>query len=219
MGTLISFPAGSAYLSLPPTGRGAGVLLLHAWWGLNPEFKRLADRMAAAGFLVLAPDYLGATAETIEAAKDLRSRLDRQAANALIKEAAGHLLGLPERTGAQIAVLGFSLGCGLAIEVARARPNAVDAVVLFYGTGGGKMDKVKARFLGHFAADDQWGAGAQKVRSLEERLSQAGIEYEFHTYPATGHWFFESDRPEAYDAAAAELAWDRTVRFLSRRPG
>jgi carboxymethylenebutenolidase len=106
------------------------------------------------------------------------------------------------------------LGGGSALELARSRPNAVRKVVLFYGTGGGKFDSAKADFLGHFAEDDQWGAHAKKVTALKERLSKSGGEVEFHTYPHTMHWFFESDRVDSYNEEAAEVAWTRTVRFL-----
>jgi carboxymethylenebutenolidase len=222
MGTLISLPAGRtsghAYVASPPTGQGPGVLLLHAWWGLTSEFKGLVDRMAREGFLVLAPDYYqGHTAGTVEEATKLRSTMDRKAVHAMIRKATDYLVTLPELAGSHIAAVGFSLGCSFAVEIARARAQVVDAVVLFYGTGSGKLDKVNARFLGHFAEHDQWGADAKKVRSLEERLRSAGLDYEFHTYPGTGHWFFAQDRPEAFNAQAAEQAWRRTVDFLSRR--
>jgi carboxymethylenebutenolidase len=121
-----------AYMSLPPDGRGPGVLLLHAWWGLTEEFEDLTDRLAGEGFLVLAPDYYaGATAGTIEEAKALRTGLDRKGINAMVRDALDHLLTLPQLSGSSVATVGFSLGCGFAIQMARARPQAVDAVVLF----------------------------------------------------------------------------------------
>jgi carboxymethylenebutenolidase len=206
-----------AYLATPEGGSGPGVLLLHAWWGLTPTFTELADRLAAAGFVVLAPDYYGGRmAATIDEAKALRGTVDRDASNRTVKEASRHLQELATPT-TPIGVIAFSLGCGFALELARARGGAVAAVVLFYGCGGGKFDRARAAFLGHFAEDDRWGADARKVRSLAERLRAAECEVTFHTYPGTGHWFFEADRPEAYDAAAAETAWERTVTFLRAR--
>ncbi len=57
----------------------AGVLVIHAWWGLTPFFKSFCDRLAAEDFRVLAPDlYNGATASTIPQAEKLRSTLKRQ---------------------------------------------------------------------------------------------------------------------------------------------
>lgn len=49
---------------------------------------------------------------------------------------------------------------------------------------------------------------------MEKDLRTAGREVEFHYYPDAGHWFFEADRPDAYNAADATLAWKRTVEFL-----
>jgi carboxymethylenebutenolidase len=46
----------SQYLATPPGGKGPGVLVLHAWWGLNATFKGICDRLAEAGFVALAPD-------------------------------------------------------------------------------------------------------------------------------------------------------------------
>lgn len=219
MEDLISFPMGSteaeAYLSVPPTGQGPGVLILHAWWGLTSFFREVSDRLAREGFVVLAPDYYyGATARTIDEAKSLRSKLDRKPVNKMIREASTRLLAEPTLSSSKIGVIGFSLGCSFAIELARSKPNDIAGVVLFYGTGGGKLDNVRADFLGHFAEDDQWGAHARKVASLEERLRSAGLNARFHTYPGTVHWFFEEDQPEAYNAEAAKEAWTYTIKFL-----
>jgi dienelactone hydrolase len=48
--------AGSGYVTVPDSGEGPGVLVLHAWWGLTPFFRRVCDRLAEAGFVALAPD-------------------------------------------------------------------------------------------------------------------------------------------------------------------
>jgi carboxymethylenebutenolidase len=51
---------------------------------------------------------------------------------------------------------------------------------------------------------------------LEAALRLDGHDVELHRYPGTGHWFMEDDRPDAFHAEAAALAWDRTVTFLDR---
>jgi carboxymethylenebutenolidase len=65
------------YLTLPPTGEGPGVLVLHAWWGLNDTIKAFCNRLAANGFVTFAPDlYHGQVADTIPDAERLGSALD-----------------------------------------------------------------------------------------------------------------------------------------------
>ena len=202
------------YLSEPSVGKGIGILLLHAWWGLNHFTVRTCDRLAQAGFIALAPDYYhGRVATTIEEAKVAREKMDRKFSQKLINQAVDYLSGLPSLTGSGIGVIGFSLGASFALGVARSRNEIIKTVVLFYGTGGGKPEKTNATFLGHFAAHDQWGAHPQNVKALANRIRLAGKEATFYTYPQTGHWFVETDRPE-YNPKAAELAWKRTNKFL-----
>ena len=93
------------------------------------------------------------------------------------------------------------------------RPDDVGAVVVFYGTDDGDYHTARAAYLGHFAEHDDFEPLAA-VRALEEKIRAAGREVTFHIYPGTGHWFFEPNQPQAYDAAAAELAWERTLDFL-----
>ena len=67
------------YLAQPKSSSGKGVLVIHAWWGLNQFFKDLCDRLAGEGFFALAPDlYHGKTASTIDQAKKLRSSLKQE---------------------------------------------------------------------------------------------------------------------------------------------
>ena len=123
---------------------------------------------------------------------------------------------LSERAGQAergLAVIGFSLGAYYALDLAAADPEHIRSVVLFYGTGGGDFSSSKAAYLGHFAENDEFEPQAN-VDELEESLKRAGRPVTFYRYPGTGHWFFEPDRPQAYNPAAASLAWDRTLAFL-----
>ena len=202
------------YLSTPRSDTGPGVLILHAWWGLNRFTIQTCDRLAQAGFITLAPDYYhGQMVETIEEAINTREKIDRKSTQKLVNRAVDYLSSLPSVTGSGIAAIGFSLGASFAIEVARSRNEIIKAVVLFYGTGGGKIEKINATFLGHFAEHDQWGAHPTKMKALENRIRLAEKDARFYTYPETQHWFAEADRPE-YKQEAAELAWERTIQFL-----
>jgi carboxymethylenebutenolidase len=208
----------SAYVAVPADGKGPGVLVLHAWWGLNDFFKSLCDRLAGAGFVALAPDvYGGKIASTVEEAENLKSGLDRKRVNDHFLAALDVLKAHPAVTGERLGVAGFSLGARFALWVADQRPGDVAAVVVFYGSGG--RVKSPLSVLGHFAERDGWGADPPEVQELKKMLLEAGGEALFHTYPGTQHWFFESDVPAAYREEAATLAWACTVEFLRSRLG
>jgi carboxymethylenebutenolidase len=206
------------YLALPPTGKGPGVLVLHAWWGLNETMRAFCTRLAAEGFVVFAPDlYHGKVADTIAGAETLGQALDANHLQARA-EIAGAARFLHERTGLSgggLAVIGFSLGAYYALDLAAADPEHIHSVVLFYGSGPGDFSKARAAYLGHFAGEDEYEPPAN-VDGLEEALRRAGRPVTFYRYRDAGHWFFEPDRPQAYNPAAASLAWERTLAFLKR---
>jgi carboxymethylenebutenolidase len=208
-----------AYLAVPERGTGPGVLVLHAWWGLTSVFTDVCDRLAAAGYVALAPSLFpgGAAAATIAEAEVLRDAHDEAAdeVEAVVRAAVEQLRGLPAVTGAQIGVIGFSLGAYWALHLSQVRPDDVSAVVAVYGTDDGDYRTARAAYLGHFAERDDFEP-LEAVRALEAKIREAGREVTFYVYPGTGHWFVEPNRPE-YDAAAAELVWDRTLNFLNER--
>ena len=207
---------GQAYLALPPTGSGAGVILLHAWWGLTDFFKATADRLANEGFVVLAPDlYHGATAATIEEAAKLSDGLDMGAAVELIKESADFLAVHAAVTGSELGIIGFSLGAGYAVWMSNLLPDTIGAVVLFYDAYCPDLSAAKAAFQGHYAETDAY-CPREDVEKLEATLNQLNLEANFFVYSGTTHWFFEADRP-AYHPESARLAWEWTVKFLHEK--
>jgi carboxymethylenebutenolidase len=210
------------YLALPEGGQGPGVLVLHAWWGLTDLFKDVCDRLAAAGFVALAPDLFGngATAQTIAEAEQLITAVDDAAAEAIVVSACQFLHQHPAVQGDTIGTMGFSFGAAWALLLATFfQPDDIGAVVLFYGNHGGlewdDFAKVRAAFLGHFAENDPYEE-TEVVQNTLAEIHKAGREATFHFYPGTGHWFFEDNRPDAYNADAAQLAWQRTLTFLKQ---
>jgi carboxymethylenebutenolidase len=204
------------FLARPPAGSGPAVLALHAWWGLNDFFRSFCSRLADEGFLVFAPDlFHGATAATIGEAEQLSSRARPEQAAEDVAAALEFVHGHEAARGGPAGVIGFSFGAYYAVQLSCIRPEGVRAVVLFYGIGEGDLDQARASYLGHFAENDPYEP-ADGVRGLEKALLEAGRPAEFHTYPGTGHWFFESDRADAYHPKAAESAWERTRTFLRR---
>ena len=180
--------------------------------------RAFCRRLAESGFVAFAPDlYHGKVADTIADAETLGRALDANhlQAKAEIAEAARFL---SERAGSNdrgLAVIGFSLGAYYALDLAAADPEHIRSVVIFYGTGGGDYSSSRAAYLGHFAENDEFEPQAN-VDSLEAALRDAGRPVTFYRYSGTGHWFFEPDRSQAYNEAAATLAWDRTLAFLKK---
>jgi carboxymethylenebutenolidase len=204
------------YLAAPSTGNGRAVLVLHAWWGLNDTIKAFCTRLAESGFVAFAPDlYHGKVADNVADAEALGSALDANhlQAKAEIAHATRFLHERAAQADRALAVIGFSLGAYYALDLAAAEPERIRSVVVFYGTGGVDHSNSRAAYLGHFAENDEFEPQSN-VDALEESLKRAGRPVTFHRYPGTGHWFFEPDRPQAYDHAAASLAWDRTLAFL-----
>jgi len=199
------------YLAKPKRGQGPGVLVLHAWWGLNPFFREFCDRLAKEGFVALAPDlYHGAVASTIQEAKKLRSKLKQETVKQEIVQATERLCQATRQT---IGVVGFSLGGYWALWLAEQKSSPVVATVVFYGTRNGDYTASQSAFQFHLAETDAYVA-ASGVKRLDKSLRVASKEAEFHFYPGTTHWFFEQDRADTYNLPAAELAWSRTIEFL-----
>jgi carboxymethylenebutenolidase len=206
--------AGSGYLVLPEGhANGPGVLVLHAWWGLTPFFKQVCDRLADEGFVAMAPDLFdGRTADDPEAGKAMLAGADIDVAANLVRSSLFTLRSLPATPDAPVGVLGFSMGGSWAMWLASRVPELVGATVVFYGSQTTDMSPATSPFLGHFAEADEL-VDADELTLMEADLRLLDKHVTFHHYPGTRHWFFESDRP-AYDAAAAGLAWQRTVAFL-----
>ena len=203
----------SAYLAVPEQGSGPGVLVLHAWWGLNDVFKQVCDRLAREGFMALAPDlYHGKTTTSIDEAEHLASeRIESEETSQDLAASIDYLLKLPGRRGKALGAIGFSLGGFWALGL----KDPLAAIVTFYGTTSPEMVNAGADLLGHFAEHDDFEP-TEQVRQFEEALRSSGKHVSFFLYPGTHHWFFEENRPE-YDAEAARVAWERTIEFLQQR--
>ena len=196
------------FLAVPPSGKGPGVLLLHAWWGLNATMKAFCTQLAESGFVAFAPDlYHGKIAENITDAENLGKALDTNhlQAKAEIADATKFLNECVGQADRGLAVIGFSLGAYYALDLAAADPERIRSVVIFYGTGDGDYDNSRAAYLGHFAENDEFEPQS-KIDHLERSLRHAGRLVTFYRYTGTTHWFLEPDRPQAFNQAAASLA-------------
>lgn len=230
MGETVEFPSNgssaSGYLAPSATGSSPGVLVIQEWWGLVPQIKGVADRLAAEGFTALAPDlYHGEIAEHTEMDKAgrLMSSLPPDRAARDMGGAIDFLLGHAATSTEKVGVVGFCMGGALALLLATKRPDAVKAVVPFYGVIGWPAEQpdwnnLAAAVQGHYAENDEF-ASPDKVAALEAQLNELGKDVEIFTYPGTEHAFFNDTRPEVYDADAAKQAWERTTAFFRQRLG
>jgi carboxymethylenebutenolidase len=101
------------------------------------------------------------------------------------------------------------MGAGYAHLLDELHPGAFGGIVLFYGEGGADLSESKAQYQCHFAEDDDW-------EPLEYVKQMKAPNAEIHIYPGCYHWFFESNRLDHYNPAAAEIAWMRTLEFLHK---
>ena len=196
------------------TGESPGVVVFHAWWGLHEDVIAYADRLAGAGFTVVAPDLVrGRMAATIAEAEQLSSGVDQDHADAVALAAIDHLAS--NGAAARIGTVGFSMGAPWTMWSAAQRPT-VAASVVYYGTmQGPSLSRASVPVLGHFAEADPYEPD-RAVAAFERTLRDGGREVVIHRYPGTGHWFAEPSR-DAWRPEAAALAFDRTVAFLRER--
>lgn len=208
------------YISIPRSGSGHGVLVLHAWWGLNPFVRRLCGRLARAGYTALAPDLFdGEVATTVDGARALRAKAmsgRREPAYRFLMRKLDELTGSEAVLDGDIAVLGLSMGGHWAFWLAQRPELPIAATVTFYACRNGDYSETRSSFLCHFAESDPWVSDAAK-RNLMRSFEREEVAAQSFDYPGTGHWFFESDRKDVFDSGAARLAWARTLRFLDGR--
>ncbi len=192
------------------------VLVIHENRGLNPHIEDIARRLAVNGFLAYAPDALavsGGYPGDEDKAREAFGKLDQARAKADFLAAAHALQALPEGNG-KVGAIGFCYGGGMVNWLATQMPTLA-AAVPFYGPQppAAEVGKIKAPLLVHYAGDDErinagWPA-------YEAALKAAGKHYQAYTYPNTQHGF-NNDTTPRFDAAAAKLAWDRSVAFLQQ---
>ena len=204
------------YLAKPANASGKlpAILVIHENRGLNPHIEDIARRLALSNYLAFAPDALstlGGYPGDEDKARELFGKLDQKKATEDFVAATTFLKGRDDFSG-KMGVVGFCYGGGMAHTLAARLPE-LNAAVPFYGNHPPAEDaaRVKAPLLIHFAAvDDRINAAWP---AYEAALKAAGATYTAQQYPGTQHGF-NNDTTPRYDAAAAKLAWERTLAFF-----
>ncbi len=223
----ISFPSNgrtaSGYLALPPHGSGPGVLVIQEWWGLDEHIVSVADRLAAEGFVALAPDLFGGrVAHGREDAAAMMAALPVDRAARDLSGSVDYLLGLQATTSRAVGVVGFCMGGGFVLMLAAQQGERVAAAAPFYGVGPAlphTYTGLTAAVQGHYGLHDA-SYPPEKARALQEQIRrESGAEVELFFYDA-GHAFVNDKNPAGnYNPEAAALAWGRMVAFFRDKLG
>ena len=225
MGTMITFqrPDGQSVQGyLAEAGAGApSIVVIQEWWGLNDQIRGVAERVAAAGFNALVPDlYRGKSTVEAEEAHHLMTGLNfGDAASQDVRGAVQYL----KARGGKCGVTGYCMGGALTLLTLTMAPEA-DAGVVWYGYPPLEYvdaAKISAPVMAHWATQDNPFPIAG-VDALEEKLKAAGVRYIGHRYQA--HHAFANEMAQGprrlaitqYDAAWAQIAWDRTFAFFGK---
>ena len=228
MGESVSFASNGdtadGYLAVPASGSGPGLLLNQEWWGLNPQVKRLADRFAGEGFVVLAPDlYHGelATHDEMDKAAHLMTTLPIDRAARDMGGAVDYLLSRDDVIGDKVGAIGFCMGGMLTLVVAALQGDKIGAAVPYYGAplGDGAPDwsGLTAPVSGHFAENDDF-FGPEPIKALEAELKGMGKDVTFEVHPGTGHAFVNEENAfGTYNKDVAEACLAESVAFLKSK--
>ncbi|WP_431710752.1 dienelactone hydrolase family protein [Glutamicibacter uratoxydans] len=209
------------YLALPQAGSGPGVIVIQEWWGLTDHIRDVADRLAAEGFVALAPDLYGGwiTHDGAEAGK-MMSELPEAEGARLLAGAVDYLLGREEVTSQKLGAIGFCMGGGFVLNLAAQQGEKISAAVPFYGVGQGVPEdysSVTAAIQGHYAINDA-SYPVDTARAQEQQIrEQSGAEVKFYYYDAN-HAFHNDENPAGnYHPEVAKVAWGRAVNFLREK--
>jgi carboxymethylenebutenolidase len=207
-----------AYIAEPRTrSLKPSVMVIHENRGLNEHTRDVARRIALAGYRAAAVDFLspaGGTPTSEDQARDMIGKLDlaasTQAGVAILRELAG------SSRGGKVGAVGFCWGGAYVNRLAVAAGDALDAGVAYYGPAPSPAEavKVQAPLLIHHPSLDE--RVAQTSFPWVTALREAGKRVTFQVYDGANHAFNNDTSAERYNKAAADLAWQRTLRFFKQ---
>jgi carboxymethylenebutenolidase len=208
-----------AYISRPAKTRQApAVLVIHEVFGLNDHIKSIADRIAGAGYVAIAPNFFARASEPPKDMSDVQAI--RKAAASIPPEAANRdmqaaldFLKRDKGVRPRFASIGFCMGGGFSYRLAAYTKDLAGAVIFYGRTPLELAPQVNCPLLASFGEIDT-GIPPAKVQEWIAALKQAGKSVDAKIYPGAGHGFFNDTRAQAYNAAAAADAWQRTLKFF-----
>ncbi len=215
----------SAFVAYPERKEKAPVVIvIQEIFGLSDWIRAVADRLAADGFIAIAPDFLsgkgpgGGGTDKFESRDDVvkavRS-LEAPDVVAVLNAVSAYGRALPAATD-KFATVGFCWGGARSFHYATVQPD-LDAAVVFYGTSPDldALGAVRAPVLGLYGADD--ARVNTTVGPAEAKMKELGKTFVTHTYPGAGHGFLRAqDGREGANLAASEKAWPAAIGHLKK---
>ena len=195
-----------------PAGGEPGVVMIHENRGLRPEIRDAAETLAKEGYMVLAVNLLGGTAEDQEGARALTATFNQETGTANMRAAAAYLR---QQGATKVASLGWCFGGRQSVELAISGEK-LDATVVYYGGGmattTAQLAPITWPVLGIFGGEDQV-IPVETVRAFQSSLDTLDVVNEIHLYPGVGHAFAN---PSGMNYAPTETmdAWKKTLAFL-----
>jgi carboxymethylenebutenolidase len=225
----------TAYVAGKENNR-AGIILIHEVWGLNKNIRSLADRLAAQGYLVLAPDLISQTGITekmdqsilAEAANPATHDEAQKKMRAIMTPIRSEEFGSEtieqlkicfnylrqEYDLKKIAVMGFCFGGTYSYSLAVNEPTLA-AALPFYGHAPEKEEelaKISCPIVAFYGENDT--ALVQDLPRLQISMKKLNKDFRFKMYPNTGHAFMNDTNPTTYNKEAADDAWREALQFL-----
>lgn len=219
----VQFPNGkgmaSGFVATPEKdGRYPAVLVVQEWWGVTDWLKDQTKKLAAEGFVAMAVDfYDGKVTTDPTEAQQLFYSMTQDQAVAELQSAFAYLQTRKDVDRDRIAVMGWGLGGGYALQFAIHQPRLA-ACVVNYGvlpTDPNDTLLIYAAVLGNFGGNDG-GVSPADAQAFEKTMTSQGKRVDFKIYDGVGHGFASPDSGASYNAAAAADAWSRSIKFLNK---
>ena len=209
-------------------GRRPAVIVVMEAFGLNAHIQDVTRRIAAEGYVALAPDVYYRSLpdnkvgyDELPKAIGLMQKLNDKKVIEDLRAALDYLAARPNVDGARIGITGFCMGGRISFLAACELPERIRAAAPFYGGGiAGLLPKaaaIRAPLYLFFGQRDAF-IPQDQVKAIDAKLRELGKRYELENYAGADHGFFCNDRP-SYDAKAAADAWSKLVTFFREHLG
>lgn len=219
-----------AYVAQPKGGGSyPGVVVIQEAFGVNDHIKKVTDRIAAEGYVAIAPDIYHREAERVisyaempKAIAALQRVVDSKAMED-VGSAITHLKSQSNVKAGSIGVTGFCMGGRLTYLTAAQHANDIKCAVPYYGGGIpmgnpsplSRTKEIKCPMYLFFGAKDQL-IPKEHVEQIKAELTANKVPFQLEVYPDAGHGFFCDDRPMSYNEGAAKDAWEKTKAFFAQ---